>query len=434
MLSTLIPRGWLGAIVRRYNHRMTSSSSRSADADIIQKETPGGKDRLIIVDTTLRDGEQAPGIALKEAEKLQIARQLSMLGVDVCEAGFPITSNSEFETVKTIASEVGPLETGRAFGLMTIMGLCRADNNDIQRCYDAVKYAPRHRIHVFLATSDIHLKHKLHISREQCIAKAVEAVRFAASLCSDVQFGCEDATRSDRDFVVQVVDEVIKAGAKTICIADTVGYSIPEEFGSLTRYVKENMNSTQDVVLSAHCHNDLGLATANTLKGVQNGARQVDVTINGIGERAGNTSLEEVVMAVRTRPKFFPVFTSVNTWQITKTSEMVEAFTGVSVQPNKAIVGANAFAHEAGIHQDGVMKHPQTYEIMTPESVGLASNCIVLGKHSGRHAYKKRLEKIGHKDISPKRLDLLVQKFKAMADDTKVITDADMQSIIANEF
>lgn len=391
------------------------------------------KDRLIIFDTTLRDGEQSPGATLTQSEKLQIAKQLSLIGVDVCEAGFPIASPGDFEAVKAIAQQIGPMETDRENGPMTICGLSRAHPKDIQRCFDAVKHAPKHRIHTFLATSDIHLKYKLKISRDQCIEKAVEAVKFASSLTDNVEFSPEDAGRSDRDFLVTILDEIVQAGATTLNIPDTVGYTTPEEYGSLIKYLIDNMKYADKAVFSTHCHNDLGLATANTLNAVVNGARQVEVTINGIGERAGNTSLEEVAMAIRTRPNNFPVYTTLNTQVIMRTSRMVSAFTGMMVQPNKAIVGANAFAHEAGIHQDGVLKHQETYEIMKPEDVGLAANLLVLGKHSGRHAYSKRLEELGYKDLSSAKLDDLVQKFKKLADEKKVVTDADMEAIIADE-
>lgn len=396
-------------------------------------EQKDGKDRLIIFDTTLRDGEQSPGATLTMSEKVQIAKQLSLMGVDVCEAGFPIASPGDFEAVKKIAQEIGPMEDNREFGPMTICGLSRAHPKDIQRCFDAVKHAPRHRIHTFLATSDIHLKYKLKISRDECIANAVKAVKFASGLTDNVEFSPEDAGRSDRDFLVEVLDEVVNAGAKTLNIPDTVGYTTPEEYGSLIKYLVDNMKNADKAIFSTHCHNDLGLATANTLNAVVNGARQVEVTINGIGERAGNTSLEEVAMAIRTRPNNFPVWTSLETTLIMRTSRMVSAYTGMMVQPNKAIVGANAFAHEAGIHQDGVLKHQETYEIMKPESVGLSANLLVLGKHSGRHAYSKRLEELGYKDLPAEKLDELVQKFKKLADEKKVVTDADMEAIIADE-
>ncbi len=389
---------------------------------------------VVVFDTTLRDGEQSPGATLNVEEKLEIARQLSRLGVDICEAGFPIASPGDFEAVRRIAEEVGPLTDGRKSGQpMTIAGLARANREDIQRAYDAVKVAPRHRIHTFLATSDIHLQHKLKMDREECVEQVITAVSFARSLCNDVEFSPEDAGRSDPDFLVQVLGEAIKAGATTLNIPDTVGYTTPEEFGWLINYLRENTPGADKVVWSVHCHDDLGLATANTLAGVQNGARQVEVTINGIGERAGNTSLEEVVMAIQTRPQNFSVQTNIDTTQITKTSRMVSAYTGMVVQPNKAIVGANAFAHEAGIHQDGMLKNQQTYEIMRPETVGLNASKLVLGKHSGRHAFRTRIEELGYTDLDKEELDAAFKRFKRLADKKKVVTDADIQAIIADE-
>ncbi|MCA9925783.1 MAG: 2-isopropylmalate synthase [Anaerolineales bacterium] len=392
------------------------------------------EETVIIFDTTLRDGEQSPGATLNVEEKLEIARQLSRLGVDVCEAGFPIASPGDFDAVRRIAEEVGPLTEGRKSGKpMTIAGLARANKQDIQRAYDAVKGAPSHRIHTFLATSDIHLQHKLKIDREECIDQVIEAVTFARSLCGDVEFSPEDAGRSDPDFLVQVLGEAIKAGATTLNIPDTVGYTAPEEFGRLISYLIEKTPGSDKVVWSTHCHNDLGLATANTLAGVKAGARQVEVTINGIGERAGNTSLEEVVMAVQTRPNFFDFTTNIDSTQITRTSRMVSAYTGMVVQPNKAIVGANAFAHEAGIHQDGMLKNHQTYEIMRPETVGLNASRLVLGKHSGRHAFRVRLEEMGYDDLNKEELNQAFQRFKRLADKKKVVTDADIEAIIADE-
>ncbi|MBK8930799.1 MAG: 2-isopropylmalate synthase [Chloroflexi bacterium] len=392
------------------------------------------KDTVIFFDTTLRDGEQSPGATLNVDEKLEIARQLSRLGVDVCEAGFPIASPGDFDAVRRIAEEVGPLLDGRKSNQpMIIAGLARASKTDIQRAYDAVKVAPRHRIHTFLATSDIHLKHKLKIDREECIEQVIEAVTFASSLCSDIEFSPEDAGRSDPDFLVQVLGEAIKAGATTLNIPDTVGYTTPDEFGWLIKYLIANTPGADKVVWSVHCHDDLGLATANTLAGVQNGARQVEVTINGIGERAGNTSLEEVAMAIVTRPQTFNVQTHIDTTQITRTSRMVSAYTGMVVQPNKAIVGANAFAHEAGIHQDGMLKNQQTYEIMRPETVGLHASKLVLGKHSGRHAFRVRLEDMGYGDLHKEELNAAFQRFKRLADKKKVVTDADIEAIIADE-
>jgi 2-isopropylmalate synthase len=398
-------------------------------------DVPVQKDKLIIFDTTLRDGEQSPGATLNIEEKLEIARQLSRLGVDICEAGFPIASPGDFEAVRRIAEEVGPLTEGRKDGKpMVIAGLARANQQDIDRAYEAVKSAPRHRIHTFLATSDIHLKHKLKIDREECVEQVIKAVSYARSLCDDVEFSPEDAGRSDPEFLTVVLAEAIKAGATTLNIPDTVGYTTPEEFGWLIKYLINNTPGSDKVIWSTHCHNDLGLATANTLAGVQNGARQVEVTINGIGERAGNTSLEEVVMAVHTRPQNFPVEVNIDTTQIIRSSRMVSAYTGMPVQPNKAIVGANAFAHEAGIHQDGMLKHHTTYEIMRPETVGLSASALVLGKHSGRHAFRTHLEAMGYDNLTEEELNQAFKRFKRIADKKKVVTDADIEAIITDEF
>lgn len=392
------------------------------------------RDTVLVFDTTLRDGEQSPGATLNVEEKLEIARQLSRLGVDICEAGFPIASPGDFEAVRRIAEEVGPLTEGRRHGRpMVIAGLARANEEDIRRAYDAVKVAPRHRIHTFLATSDIHLKHKLRIDREECVDQVIRAVSFARSLCDDVEFSPEDAGRSDPDFLVQVLGEAIKAGATTLNIPDTVGYTTPEEFGWLIGYLIANTPGADKTVWSVHCHNDLGLATANTLAGVKAGARQVEVTINGIGERAGNTALEEVVMAINTRPQTFNVHTNIDTAQIARTSHMVSTYTGMVVQPNKAIVGANAFAHEAGIHQDGMLKHHLTYEIMRPETVGLNTSKLVLGKHSGRHAFRVHLEEMGYDNLDEAEVTAAFKRFKKLADKKKIVTDADIEAIIADE-
>ncbi len=368
-------------------------------------------------------------------EKLQIAAQLSRLGIDVCEAGFPIASPGDFEAVKAIAAQVGPMmENREEIGVpMRIAGLSRAAEKDIKRCYEAVKHAPLHRIHTFLATSDIHLVHKLKITRNQCLEQVSKAVAYASSLCEDVEFSTEDAGRSDRDFLCQVLKEAIRSGARVLNIPDTVGFTTPDEYRDLIAYLIKNTEGSEKAIFSTHCHNDLGLATANTLGGILGGARQVEVTINGIGERAGNTALEELVMALRTRPNQFPVYTTCNTTHIIRCSRMVSSFTGMAVQPNKAIVGANAFAHEAGIHQDGVLKHADTYEIMRPESVGLSTNSLVLGKHSGKHAFKKRLIELGYTNLSDAKVNEFVDKFKRLADEKKVVTDADMEAIVNDE-
>ena len=392
------------------------------------------KETLLIFDTTLRDGEQSPGATLNVDEKVEIARQLSRLGVDICEAGFPIASPGDFEAVRRVAEEVGPLLEGRKSGQpMVITGLARANHEDIQRAYDAIKVAPRHRIHTFLATSDIHLKHKLKIDREECIDQVIESVSFARSLCDDVEFSPEDAGRSDPDFLVQVLEQAVKAGATTLNIPDTVGYTTPEEFGWLMKYLIENTPGADNVVWSTHCHDDLGMATANTLAGVHAGARQVEVTINGIGERAGNTSLEEIAMSIKTRPNQFDVETNIDSTQIVRTSYMVSTYTGMVVQPNKAIVGANAFAHEAGIHQDGMLKNQQTYEIMRPETVGLHASRLVLGKLSGRHAFRVRLEEMGYDNLTPEEINVAFKRFKSLADKKKIVADADLEAIIADE-
>ncbi|KAJ3044031.1 hypothetical protein HK097_001606, partial [Rhizophlyctis rosea] len=406
------------------------------------------KQKLKIFDTTLRDGEQSPGVTLTVSEKIEIAKQLSRLGVDVCEAGFPIASQGDFEAVQRIAKEVGNLTNGRSSGEpMTICALARAVPTDIQRAYDAIRHAPRHRIHTFLATSDIHLKHKLKINRDECIQRAVAAVQFAKSLgCEDIEFSPEDAGRSDKDFLCQVLGEVIKAGATTLNIPDTVGYNTPEEYGNLIGYLVKNVPGGDKVTFSTHCHNDLGLATANTLAGVTNGARQVEVTINGIGERAGNTSLEEIVMTIYTHPSSFPVYHNIDTRQIYHTSQLVTKKTGMVIQPNKAIVGANAFAHESGIHQDGVLKHKQTYEIIEPEVLGIPSGQLVLGKHSGRNAFKTRIESIiksnpiyedvfiGTDAEKATIMQKLFDSFKKLADTKKRgVTDQDLYALLDDQ-
>lgn len=366
-------------------------------------------------------------------EKIMLAHQLSKLGVDVCEAGFPIASDGDFEAVKLVAQEVGSEMYHRKSGKpMRICGLSRAIEKDIERCYEAVSHAPLHRIHTFLATSDIHLKNKLRITRTECIAQSVKAVEFARSMCEDVEFSAEDAGRSDPKFMAELFGEVIKAGVGTINVPDTVGFVTPREYGELISYLKQNTPGGDSIIWSTHCHNDLGLAVANTLEGVNGGARQVEVTINGIGERAGNASLEEVVMALYTRPQVYPVTSHIETTQITRTSRMVTNVTGMSVQPNKAIVGANAFAHEAGIHQDGVLKHAATYEIMSPASVGLKST-LVLGKHSGKHAFANRLKELGFEGLSEEQIKAAFKRFKATADAKKTVTDADIEAIMEDE-
>ena len=376
--------------------------------------------RITVFDTTLRDGEQSPGCSMNQQEKLRLAHQLDRLGVDVIEAGFPIASDGDFESVKAIATVVRrPI----------IAGLARACEADIRRAWDALKYAARPRIHVFLATSDIHLQYKLRISREQCIAQAREAIRLAKSLCDDVEFSPEDATRTDTDFLCQVLEAVIQEGATTLNIPDTVGFTVPTEFGELISTIRQRVKGIEKVIISAHCHNDLGLAVANALAAVAAGARQVECTINGIGERAGNASLEEIVMAMRVRPDRYPYDTGVVSEQIYAASQMLGDITNVPVQPNKAITGRNAFAHEAGIHQDGVLKNPLTYEIMTPKSVGVPDSKLVLGKHSGRHALGIRCEQLGYQ-FDRRALDDVYRRFVRLADKIKHVEDHHLLELI----
>ncbi|KAJ1729449.1 2-isopropylmalate synthase (Alpha-isopropylmalate synthase) (Alpha-IPM synthetase) [Coemansia sp. Benny D160-2] len=396
------------------------------------------KDKLIIFDTTLRDGEQSPGVTLNTEEKIEIAKQLSRLGVDIIEAGFPVASPGDFNAVQRIAREVGPLMEGREQGVgqpMVICGLARCVEKDIRTAFDAIKEAPRHRIHVFLATSDIHLEHKLKITREQCKQQIAQMVGLAKSLCTDIEFSPEDAGRSDPAFLCEALAVAIEAGATTLNIPDTVGYNSPAQYGSLIKHLCENTAGADKVTFSTHCHNDLGLATANTLAGVANGARQVEVTINGIGERAGNTALEEVVMNVHTHPGAYPVFHTINTRLFFATSRMVEDLSGMAVQANKAIVGRNAFLHESGIHQDGVLKNKQTYEIIRPEDVGVTSGNLALGKHSGRHAFKTKLEELGYAGaaLSDAQFQAAFGKFKQLADAKKTgVTDGDLHALVAD--
>ncbi len=385
-----------------------------------------------IFDTTLRDGEQSPGATLNIDEKLEIARQLARMGVDIIEAGFPIASPGDYEAVRRIAEEIGALDGAPGAGVPTIAGLARAAKVDIDRAWDAVRPARKPRIHTFLATSDIHLQHKLRITREECVRRVGEMVAYACSLCPDVEFSPEDAGRSDPEFLYEVLAVAIQAGAQTLNIPDTVGYTTPAEFGGLIAGIRQNVAGAKGVVISAHCHDDLGLATANTLAAVQNGARQVEVTINGIGERAGNTSLEEVVMALHTRPNVYCVGTNIDTTQIARVSRLVSAYTGIPVQPNKAIVGANAFAHEAGIHQDGMLKNPLTYEIMRPETIGINESRLVLGKHSGRHAFQSKVIELGY-DLKPDQLNQVFERFKDLCDKKKVVSDPDIEAIVNDE-
>ncbi len=386
-----------------------------------------------IFDTTLRDGEQSPGASLTSAEKLEIARSLARLGVDVIEAGFPSASPDDLEGVKRIALEVGnPPANDPQAHVPVICGLARATRGDIDAAWSAVKYAARPRIHTFLATSPIHMQYKLRMDPEEVVERVKEMVTYASSLCGDVEFSPEDAGRSDPEFLYLVLGEAIKAGATTLNIPDTVGYTTPDEFGKLIAGIMSHTPGIENVTVSVHCHDDLGLATANTLAGINAGARQAEVTINGIGERAGNTSLEEVVMTLHTRRAVYGLETGIDTTQIARVSRMVSNYTGIPVQPNKAIVGANAFAHEAGIHQDGMLKNQGTYEIMLPETVGVSRSRLVLGKHSGRHALKARLEELGYA-LSPQDMDRAFERYKQLADKKKVLTDADLEALVEDQ-
>jgi 2-isopropylmalate synthase len=380
-------------------------------------------DRIRIFDTTLRDGEQSPGCSMNLNEKVGLARQLERLGVDVIEAGFPIASDGDYEAVKAVAKAVtGPV----------ICALARTGEADVERAAQALDGARSPRIHTFIATSDIHLEHKLRMTREQVLGEVDRAVRQAGRHVSDVEFSAEDATRSDREYLVQVFGVALDAGACTLNVPDTVGYTTPDEYADLIRYLIANVPGAARAVFSVHCHNDLGLAVANSLAAVRAGARQVECTVNGIGERAGNTSLEEVVMAIKTRPDVFEgLDTDIRTREIYPSSRMLSSVTGVAVQPNKAVVGENAFAHEAGIHQDGVLKAAITYEIMTPESIGRASNELVLGKHSGRHAFAERLKELGL-EVEGEDFQRAFKRFKDLADSKKVIYNEDLEAIVAD--
>lgn len=402
-----------------------------------QPSTKQSNDRIIIFDTTLRDGEQSPGATLNVEEKLTIARQLARLGVDVIEAGFPFASPGDFEAVSKIAQQVGTPDGP------TICGLARATRQDIEAAAKALSAAAKPRIHTFIATSDIHLEYKLKKSRQEVLEIAPEMVAYAKSFVNDVEFSPEDAGRSDPEFLYQVLEAAIAAGATTVNIPDTVGYTTPAEFGALIKGIKNNVPNIDQAIISVHGHNDLGLAVANFLEAVKNGARQLECTINGIGERAGNAALEELVMALHVRRQYFNPFlgravesdaplTQIDTRQIYKTSRLVSNLTGMLVQPNKAIVGANAFAHESGIHQDGVLKHKLTYEIMDAQSIGLNDNQIVLGKLSGRNAFRARLKELGF-ELNDQELNRAFLRFKEMADKKKDITDWDLEAIVNDE-
>ena len=401
------------------------------------KETATGQamppsDYVRIFDTTLRDGEQSPGATMTSTEKLEIATALARLGVDVIEAGFPAASPNDQAAVSAIAEHVGgALVGGRVSEAPPIIcALARATKPDIDKAWEAIKSARYPRIHTFLATSDIHLEHKLRMSRPEVLARVRTMVAYAKERCDDVEFSPEDAGRSDPLFLYEVLATAVAAGATTLNIPDTVGYTLPTEFGALIAGIRQNVPGIEHVTISVHCHDDLGLATANALEGIRAGARQAEVTINGIGERAGNSSLEEVVMALVTRRPIFKLRTGIDTTQISSVSRLVSATTGIVVQPNKAIVGANAFAHESGIHQDGMLKHHDTYEIMRPEAVGVCRTRLVLGKHSGRHALRKRLEELGY-SLNDEALEAAFESFKALADKKKHVTDPDIEAIVA---
>ncbi len=380
-------------------------------------------ENVIIFDTTLRDGEQSPGASMNVEEKLRVAHALERLKVDVIEAGFPISSEGDFQAVKLIADKVRGCQ---------IAGLARANRGDIDRAWEALKGGENPRIHTFIATSPIHMRHKLRKSPDEVLEQAVEAVRYACRYTSNVEFSAEDAVRSELDFLCRVIEAVIGAGATTVNIPDTVGYAVPEEFGEMIRRIMERVPNIDKAVVSVHCHNDLGLAVANSIAAVRAGARQVECTINGIGERAGNASLEEFVMALRTRGDRLPYRTRIETRYLYPTSRLVSLITGLPVQPNKAVVGANAFAHESGIHQDGVLKEKSTYEIMTPESVGVPSNELVLGKHSGRHAFRRKVEALGY-ELTEDQFEAAFEAFKVLADKKKTVYDEDIDALIAEK-
>ena len=381
-------------------------------------------DHLIIFDTTMRDGEQSPGASMTREEKLRIGKQLERMRVDVIEAGFPAASNGDFESVKAVAEAIKD---------STVCGLARTSEKDIRRAAEAVKPANSARIHTFIATSPIHMERKLRMSGDQVLEQAVKAVTLARSLCEDVEFSPEDAGRSEPDYLCRILEAVIKAGARTINIPDTVGYTMPDQFAELVRNLMTRIPNADKAVWSVHCHNDLGVAVANSLASIASGVRQIECTINGLGERAGNASLEEIVMAVRTRQDFFQCDTRIDATQIVPASKLVSAITGFAVQPNKAIVGANAFAHEAGIHQDGVLKHRETYEIMKAEDVGWSKNKLVLGKHSGRNAFKQRLIELGLEVSGEEGMNATFARFKELADKKHEIFDEDLIMLVSSD-
>ena len=379
--------------------------------------------RVLIFDTTLRDGEQAPGASMNKDEKLEVACALERMGVDIIEAGFPVISPGDFESVQMVAKKVKR---------SCVCGLARSKQKDIDAAYEAVKSAKCARIHVFLATSKIHMEHKLKKSKDEIVEMAVEAVKYAKKKVADIEFSPEDASRTERTFLFRILEEVIKAGAKTVNIPDTVGYSMPLEYGQLISDIKAHVSNINKAVISVHCHDDLGVGVANSLTAVKNGARQVECTVNGIGERAGNASMEEIVMALATRADFYGCSTKIDTREICKVSRLVSKLSGFVVPPNKAIVGGNAFRHEAGIHQDGVLKERSTYEIMSPEQVGFLGVGLVLGKHSGRHAFKVRLKSLGV-DLTEKQLNDAFERFKILADKKKQVFDEDLLAIVEDE-
>ena len=380
--------------------------------------------RIIIFDTTLRDGEQSPGASMNLDEKLRIATVLEEMGVDVIEAGFPIASIGDFEAVNEIAKIVKD---------STVCGLSRATKGDIERCAEAIKPAPRNRIHTFISTSPLHMEYKLQMSPEKVLEKVIESVTLARNLTDDVEWSAEDGSRTEHDFLCRCVEAAIDAGARTINIPDTVGYAVPHEYHALIAMLMNRVPNIDKAIISVHCHNDLGLAVANSLAAVDAGARQIECTINGLGERAGNAAMEEVVMALKTRYDLMPYDTGINSEHITKASRLVSTITGFNVQPNKAIVGKNAFAHESGIHQDGMLKHAGTYEIMTPESVGLNKSTLVMGKHSGRHAFKEKLKELGYDDLDDDSLNDAFKRFKDLADKKKDVFDEDIMALVDDE-
>lgn len=379
-----------------------------------------GTERVLIFDTTLRDGEQSPGCSMTRPEKLRVARALAELGVDVIEAGFPAASRGDWDAVNAVAREVqGPI----------ICGLARSTREDIELAAKALRDAPRHRIHVFLATSAIHRQFKLNMAKDEILRHAVEGVRIAREFCDDVEFSPEDASRTELEFLAEVVEAVIEAGATTVNIPDTVGYTVPHEFAEMFRYLRKNVRGIDGITLSVHCHDDLGMAVANSLMATVAGARQIECTINGIGERAGNCALEEVVMALKTREAFFNLRTGVNTTRLYPTSRLLSSIVGMPVPRNKSIVGENAFAHESGIHQHGMLKHHSTYEIMRPEDVGLSRSSLVLGKHSGRHAFRERVRELGF-ELDELELNRVFEEFKALADKKKELFDGDIEALV----